>query len=228
VMLIDSRLTLTGTDFAVEYRGESYRFNSRLVGIINLENLLAAVTLGFSLDLDANIIAQGLAEITVLGRNQVFNLPNGAFAVVDYAHTPDALQRVLASLKPLTSGKLACVFGCGGDRDRTKRPLMGGIAEASADRVYLTSDNPRSEEPRSILTEILSGVKDPSRFNVIDDRRAAIKQALASVAAGDCVLIAGKGHEDYQIVGRVKQHFSDQEEILAWVAGQSTGSDRGA
>ncbi len=228
VMLIDSRLTLAGTDFAVEYRGETYRFNSRLVGIINLENLLAAVTLGFSLDLDASIIARGLAEITVLGRNQVFNLPNGAFAVVDYAHTPDALQRVLASLKPLTSGNLVCVFGCGGDRDRTKRPLMGGIAEASADRVYLTSDNPRSEEPRSILTEILSGVKHPTRFNVIADRREAINQALASVVSGDCLLIAGKGHEDYQIVGRVKQHFSDQEEILTWVTRQSKGSDHGA
>jgi UDP-N-acetylmuramoyl-L-alanyl-D-glutamate--2,6-diaminopimelate ligase len=226
-MLIDSRLTLTGTDFAVEYRGETYRFNSRLIGIINLENLLAAVTLGFSLSLDANLIAQGLAEITVLGRNQVFDLPNGAFAVVDYAHTPDALQRVLSSLKSLTPGKLFCVFGCGGDRDRTKRPIMGGIAEASADRVFLTSDNPRTEEPQAILKEILVGIKDLARIKVVPDRREAINLALDSVAAGDCLLIAGKGHEDYQILGRLKQHFSDQEEIRAWIAQHAKRSGHG-
>jgi UDP-N-acetylmuramoyl-L-alanyl-D-glutamate--2,6-diaminopimelate ligase len=219
VLLADSRLSLSGTEFEVSYRGTSHRFRSRLVGNINLENLLAAVTLGFSLDLDPGTIAAGIAEVTVTGRNQVFSLPNGAFAVVDYAHTPDALERVLASLRPMTEGRLACLFGCGGDRDRTKRPIMGGIAVRLADRVFLTSDNPRTEDPQAILAEILAGMGDRSRVEVVADRRRAIREALGSLAAGDCLLVAGKGHEDYQIVGAEKRHFSDQEEIASWAGG---------
>ncbi len=177
---------------------------------------MAVVTLGFSLNLKHEVIAKGIADVTVMGRNQVFDLPGGAFAVVDYAHSPDALQRVLASLKPLTPGQLICVFGCGGDRDRTKRPIMGGIAMDSADRVVLTSDNPRSEDPQAILSEILAGMPDRSKVTVMVERREAIAAALDSLASGDCLLIAGKGHEDYQIIGREKKHFSDQEEILSW------------
>jgi UDP-N-acetylmuramoyl-L-alanyl-D-glutamate--2,6-diaminopimelate ligase len=216
VMLIDSRLTLSGSDFAVDYRGETYRFNSKLIGNINLENLLAAVTLGFSLGLNSDIIAQGIADVVVTGRNQVFALPNGAYAIVDYAHTPDALQRVLASIKPMTPALLVCVFGCGGDRDRTKRPIMGQIAAESADRVILTSDNPRSEDPLAILGQIQAGIPNRTPTVVIADRREAIRTGLDSLKAGDCLLIAGKGHEDYQILGKVKKHFSDQEEILSW------------
>ena len=228
VMLVDSRLTLTGSDFAVAYRGETFRFHSRLIGTINLENLLAAVTLGFSLGLSSEVIARGIAEVSVTGRNQVFGLPNGAFAVVDYAHTPDALQRVLASLKPLTPGKLVCLFGCGGDRDRTKRPIMGSIAIEFSDQVFLTSDNPRTEEPQAILTEILTGIKDRSQVKITLDRREAITSALDSLSTGDCLLIAGKGHEDYQIIGRTKKHFSDQEEIQTWAAGKAERRTLGA
>lgn len=221
VVLTDSSLSLSGTAFAVAYQGGVHRFDSRLVGGINLENLLAVVTLGFSLGLDRDTIAQGIADVTVPGRNQVFGLPGGAFAVVDYAHTPDALERVLASLRPLTPGRLVCLFGCGGDRDRTKRPIMGAIAVRLADRVYLTSDNPRTEDPKAILAEIRAGMAEGgAKVAEVADRREAIRQALGSLGGGDCLLIAGKGHEDYQILGKVKQHFSDQEEIAAWMGGK--------
>jgi UDP-N-acetylmuramoyl-L-alanyl-D-glutamate--2,6-diaminopimelate ligase len=227
VMLTQSALTLSGTEFEVAFRGVPFKFRSKLVGTINLENLLAAVTLGFSLGFDAATIDKGIRDVTVTGRNQVFSLPNQAFAVVDYAHTPDALERVLLSLRPLTSGKLLCLFGCGGDRDRTKRPIMGGIAVERADMVFLTSDNPRTEDPLAILAEVAAGMKDKSKASIIPDRREAIRAALGSLDAGDCLLIAGKGHEDYQIIGKEKRHFSDQEEILAWTKGSATAPKGG-
>jgi UDP-N-acetylmuramoyl-L-alanyl-D-glutamate--2,6-diaminopimelate ligase len=167
-----------------------------------------------------------MAEVTVTGRNEVLPLPGGAFAVVDYAHTPDALERVLQSLRPLTPGRLVCLFGCGGDRDRTKRPLMGGIAERLADRVVLTSDNPRSEKPEAILEEIRGGMGHPEKSEVEADRRKAIRAALSALAPGDCLLVAGKGHEDYQILGSERRHFSDQEEIIAWAGERGAGEGR--
>src|SRR5690606_22192094 len=130
--------------------------------------------------------------------------------------TPDALERVLQSLRPLTPGRLHVVFGCGGDRDRGKRPLMGGIAGRLADRVILTSDNPRSEDPGAILEAIRAGMPAPQAARVIPDRREAVRGAVSDAGSGDCVLVAGKGHEDYQILGARRIHFSDQEEIAAW------------
>ncbi|HLP40095.1 MAG TPA: cyanophycin synthetase, partial [Fibrobacteria bacterium] len=127
---------------------------------------------------------------------------------------------VLDSLRPMTRGRLACLFGCGGDRDRTKRPIMGGIAVRLADRVFLTSDNPRTEDPLAILAEIRAGMGDAAKVEVIADRREAIRKALGSLGDGDCLLIAGKGHEDYQILGKEKKHFSDQEEIASWAGGR--------
>jgi len=224
--LIASKLTLSGTEFEVAFKGVPFRFQSRLIGTLNLENLLAAVALGFSLGLDPEIIAEGIKDVTVPGRAQVFGLPAGAFAVGGYAHTPDALERILLSLRPLTPGRLVCLFGCGGDRDRTKRPIMGGIAVAKADRAVLTSDNPRTEDPQAILAEVAAGMPDQSKASIIADRREAIRQALGSLGAGDCLLIAGKGHEDYQIIGKEKRHFSDQEEIQAWAAEHGKGGAR--
>jgi UDP-N-acetylmuramoyl-L-alanyl-D-glutamate--2,6-diaminopimelate ligase len=226
VVLTKSDLSLSGTNFEVAFRGVPFRFRSRLVGNINLENLLAAVTLGFSLGFSADVIDKGIRDVTVMGRNQVFGLPRNAFAVVDYAHTPDALERVLISLRPLTKGKLVCLFGCGGDRDRTKRPIMGGIAAERADRAFLTSDNPRTEKPEAILAEVMGGIDDKTKVTVVQDRREAIRQALDSLEAGDCLLIAGKGHEDYQIIGKEKKHFSDQEEILVWAESKAPGAAR--
>jgi UDP-N-acetylmuramoyl-L-alanyl-D-glutamate--2,6-diaminopimelate ligase len=144
--------------------------------------------------------------------------------LVDYAHTPDALEKVLGALEPLTSGRLITVFGCGGDRDRGKRPLMGEAAGRLSDVVVVTSDNPRTEEPQEILRQVESGVnrsglsklavselKSSPGYCVEADRRAAIRIAVDAAAAGDTVLIAGKGHEDYQILGATKIHFDDRE-----------------
>jgi UDP-N-acetylmuramoyl-L-alanyl-D-glutamate--2,6-diaminopimelate ligase len=218
-----STLTLSGTAFEVAFKGAPFRFESKLIGALNLENLLAAVAFGFSMGFDAQTIGKGIRDVTVPGRAQVFALPSGGFAVVDYAHTPDALERILISLRPLTPGKLVCLFGCGGDRDRTKRPIMGGIAVARADRAVLTSDNPRTEDPQAILAEVAAGMNDRSKAAIIADRREAIRAALASLGKDDCLLVAGKGHEDYQIIGKEKRHFSDREEILAWAAEQGKG-----
>jgi UDP-N-acetylmuramyl-tripeptide synthetase len=159
------------------------------------------------------------AELTsVPGRMQRVGHPHGPLAVVDYAHTPDALDKALAALQPLArerGGQLWCVFGCGGNRDTTKRPLMGGIAQRGADRVVVTSDNPRHETPESILEHIVAGLHASDAVSVVTDRREAIATALAQAGAGDVVLIAGKGHEDYQEIAGVKHPFSDVAEAEA-------------
>jgi UDP-N-acetylmuramoyl-L-alanyl-D-glutamate--2,6-diaminopimelate ligase len=134
---------------------------------------------------------------------------------VDYAHTEDALEKVLTALRPLTRGKLRVMFGCGGDRDRTKRPLMARVAERLADVVYVTSDNPRTEKPGDIIEQIVAGFLEPAGKSVVEpDRRAAIIKILGDARRGDVVLLAGKGHENYQIVGQVRHHFDDVEEAM--------------
>ena len=131
--------------------------------------------------------------------------------IVDYAHTPDSLENLLIAARPFIPGKTICVFGCGGDRDRTKRPLMGKIAAQLADVVVVTSDNPRTEDPQKILEDILTGIPDSVKPSVEIDRSVAIKAAIMDAQPGDGVLIAGKGHEDYQILGTEKIHFDDRE-----------------
>ncbi|WP_279325366.1 Mur ligase family protein, partial [Clostridium saudiense] len=132
--------------------------------------------------------------------------------VVDYAHTPDGLENILETMKEVVKGKLITVFGCGGDRDKTKRPLMGEIAEKYSDVTIVTSDNPRTEDPHSIIEDILAGIKDS--HTVIEDRKEAIEYACRIAGKDDIVVIAGKGHEDYQIIGTVKRHFSDKEVVI--------------
>jgi UDP-N-acetylmuramyl-tripeptide synthetase len=150
-------------------------------------------------------------------------LPTGGIAVIDYAHTPDALENVIRTSRALmeqtgVKGRLWVVFGCGGDRDRQKRPLMGSIASQLADRIILTNDNPRSEDPQMILHEIEAGMKPGSTYEVIDDRRKAIRTALSSASTSDIVVIAGKGHETYQIIGQETSHFDDREEVYHWIS----------
>jgi len=137
--------------------------------------------------------------------------------VVDYAHTPDALQRALTSLRAHTRGRLWCVFGCGGDRDRGKRPQMGRIAEALADEVIVTDDNPRHEPSTSIIADILEGMETPRAAHVIPDRAWAIATALAEAGPGDVVLVAGKGHETWQQIGDLRHPFSDVEQVCRWL-----------
>jgi UDP-N-acetylmuramoyl-L-alanyl-D-glutamate--2,6-diaminopimelate ligase len=145
------------------------------------------------------------------------HLGNGEIDVlVDYAHTPDALENVLRAARETAVGRVIAVFGCGGDRDRGKRPQMGKIASELADVLFVTSDNPRTEEPRSIIDQITAGIADSSRTIVEIDRAAAITEALGQASRGDVVVIAGKGHETYQIVGTEKRHFDDREAVRAF------------
>jgi UDP-N-acetylmuramoyl-L-alanyl-D-glutamate--2,6-diaminopimelate ligase len=190
---------------------------SRLVGEHNVMNLLGAAGVGVALGLAPSLMGPALAGVAAVpGRFERVEAGQPFLVVVDYAHTPDALERVLATGRKLVTppGRLAVVFGCGGDRDRGKRPQMGTIAARAADRVWVTSDNPRSEEPQAIIREIvtgLTGAGEPPHGCVVEpDRRAAIEAALAWAAPGDVVVIAGKGHETYQIVGSQVLPFDDR------------------
>ncbi|MCP9890359.1 UDP-N-acetylmuramoyl-L-alanyl-D-glutamate--2,6-diaminopimelate ligase [Cyanobium sp. Aljojuca 7D2] len=191
-------------------------FHSPLVGRFNLMNLLQAVGVLLQQQLPLELLLQGLASFRgVPGRMErvVVGDGDGSPAVlVDYAHTPDGLENALAACRPFTRGRLICVFGCGGDRDRSKRPQMGAIAARLADQVVVTSDNPRTEDPAQILADVVAGIPAGSPHDVEGDRATAIAVAIAGATAGDLVLIAGKGHEDYQILGTTKVHFDDREE----------------
>ncbi|WP_094559689.1 UDP-N-acetylmuramoyl-L-alanyl-D-glutamate--2,6-diaminopimelate ligase [Synechococcus sp. 8F6] len=191
-------------------------FHSPLVGRFNLMNLLQAVGVLLQQQLPLELLLQGLASFRgVPGRMErvVVGDGDGSPAVlVDYAHTPDGLDNALAACRPFTRGRLICVFGCGGDRDRSKRPQMGAIAARLADQVVVTSDNPRTEDPSQILADVVAGIPAGSPHDVEGDRATAIAAAIAGATAGDLVLIAGKGHEDYQILGTTKVHFDDREE----------------
>ena len=202
-------------------QGAPLPVRSRLIGDYNASNLLAVLGGLRALGVPAREAAEVVPLLTpVPGRMQQVRLGLGEGdpeVVVDYAHTPDALEKALMALRPLAAargGRLCCVFGCGGDRDATKRPLMGAIAQQLADDVVLTSDNPRSESPRAILAQIEAGLPQGARAKLIEDRREAILEAVRSAAPADVLLIAGKGHEDYQDIGGRKLPFSDIDEAL--------------
>jgi UDP-N-acetylmuramoyl-L-alanyl-D-glutamate--2,6-diaminopimelate ligase len=189
---------------------------SPLIGEHNVMNLLGAVAAGEALGLGGAAIGAALGRVgAVPGRFEQVRAGQPFLVVVDYAHTPDALERVLTTARKITPGRLAAVFGCGGDRDRGKRPIMGELAARLADRVWITSDNPRSERPAAIIDEILTGARrvtaDPSRCATLLERDEAIRAALCWARAGDTVVIAGKGHETYQIVGRDVLPFDDRD-----------------
>ena len=193
-------------------------FKSPLVGQFNLANLLAAVGACLQLGLELSAIVEALPGFTgVPGRmEQVQIKPDQDISViVDYAHTPDSLENMLKASRPFISGQMICVFGCGGDRDRTKRPKMGNIAATLADQVIVTSDNPRTESPEQILEDVVAGIPKSINPTVIGDRASAIRTAILQAKPGDGVLIAGKGHEDYQILGTEKIHFDDREQAQA-------------
>ncbi|MBW4664380.1 MAG: UDP-N-acetylmuramoyl-L-alanyl-D-glutamate--2,6-diaminopimelate ligase [Chroococcus sp. CMT-3BRIN-NPC107] len=190
-------------------------FESPLVGQYNLANLLAAVGTALHLGVDLQLIVQKLPDFSgVPGRMERVQIsPNQDIStIVDYAHTPDSLENLLIAARPFISGRMICVFGCGGDRDRTKRPKMGKIAAELADIAVVTSDNPRTENPEQILQDILAGIPSNIKPIVISDRATAINEAIMQAQPGDGVLIAGKGHEDYQILGTEKIHFDDREQ----------------
>ena len=216
---------IDGIRMDVETPRGALEIRSPLVGEHNVMNLLGAVSVGLALDMDRESVAQALASVSsVPGRFERVEAGQPFLVVVDYAHTPDALERVLATARRLVApgARLGAVFGCGGDRDRGKRPMMGGIAARLADRVWVTSDNPRSEAPEAIVAEIVLGIPSAGvgldRHATIADRKAAIRSALEWARAGDVVVIAGKGHETYQITGSEVLPFDDREVARAVLA----------
>jgi len=181
-------------------------------GNYNLSNAMAAIGVCLACGCTPGSIVRGLETMKpVRGRYERIDEGQDFTVIVDYAHTPDALERILTSVREITSGRLISVFGCGGDRDKGKRPEMGGISAGIADFTIVTSDNPRTEDPKSIIDDIVKGIPDKAEYRVIIDREQGIRTALESAHAGDTVVIAGKGHEDYQIIGKKKYHFDDAE-----------------
>ncbi len=205
--------SIDGLDLELSVKGRSVRVATPLVGLFNVSNILAAALFGHGAGMPADVIGAGLSSLEgVPGRLERVATDKGFYVFVDYAHTPDALEKTMETLNRVRQGRLIVVFGCGGDRDRTKRPLMGRIASGLADFTFVTSDNPRTEDPLSIIGEIKPGIAGCA-FKVIEDRRAAIAGAIAMAKDKDVVLVAGKGHEDYQIIGKSAYPFSDRQVI---------------
>ena len=207
-------------------------FESRLLGSFNLSNILAAAAAGVALDLPLQALKYGIENhTTVPGRMERVENQRGVTCLVDYAHTGDALENVLATLKKIAGARIITLFGCGGDRDNGKRPIMGRIAATMSDLAIVTSDNPRTENPAAILKQIRDGITPlglreylpdelgdgfaENGFTMVENRHEAIRLAIRLSRPGDIVLLAGKGHEDYQIIGTVKHHFDDREEAVA-------------
>jgi UDP-N-acetylmuramoyl-L-alanyl-D-glutamate--2,6-diaminopimelate ligase len=208
--------SLDGLQFDVATPRDTLHVRSKLIGKPNVYNILAAVATATALDVSSDAIEKGLYALdAVPGRFQTVSGPNDdVTVVVDYAHTDDALRNLLETARPLAHGRLITVFGCGGDRDRTKRPLMGAVAGRLSDVIVITSDNPRSEDPARIIEEIQRGITPDTRRErqsllTIVDRRQAIARAVEIARAGDVVLVAGKGHEKYQVIGDHTLAFDD-------------------
>jgi UDP-N-acetylmuramoyl-L-alanyl-D-glutamate--2,6-diaminopimelate ligase len=213
----DYKVGYDGTHFILHTPDGRAEVHMSLVGKHNIENALVASALACEVfGLSVHQVAAGLKDAAgAPGRLQPVRCGQPFAVLVDYAHTDDALEKVLTALKPLCKGKLRVLFGCGGDRDRTKRPRMARVAQKWADAVYITSDNPRTEDPASIIDQIRAGLTTNSGAVevVVDaDRRSAIERIIADAGPGDVVLLAGKGHENYQIIGTEKRHFDDAEE----------------
>jgi UDP-N-acetylmuramoyl-L-alanyl-D-glutamate--2,6-diaminopimelate ligase len=218
VRATDVEVTIHGTRCTLIYTDRAVPLHSSLTGRFNVVNILAAFATGVGLGLNEEDIARGIEGVrAVRGRFERIVSPAGWTAIVDYAHTPDALENCLKTihdvLPPKRTGKVITIFGCGGNRDAGKRPMMGRIAAAMSDMVIVTSDNPRKEDPEVIIKQILAGVEGPAVVKAEADRRKAILLGLEAAREGDVVLVAGKGHEDYQVLGEKKYHLDDREEV---------------
>lgn len=203
-----------GASFTCVIKGQEYPVKLKMNGMFSVYNVLAAITTALATGMDIEKSIKTLEELGgVAGRFEI--IINKPTVIVDYAHTPDGLENVLKAARDITPsvGKLICVFGCGGDRDATKRPKMGRIAEELADKIIVTSDNPRSENPQQIITDILAGLRSVNDVIVEPDRELAIQAAQKIAEANDVVLVAGKGHEDYQILANETIHFDDREKV---------------
>jgi len=237
----DTGCTVYATNSTINARGiktlistpeSSVEIESDLVGKHNIENIRSAAGVAFGLGISLDIIKKGIESLSVIpGRLERINNKTGISVYVDYAHTPDALKNVLLSLRPITKNRLICVFGCGGDRDKTKRPLMGEEVARLSDIAVITSDNPRTEDPMEITDQILTGIKrnttnryEPTEYRLLTDkkgyfvepdRKKAIHLGIKIAEAGDVILIAGKGHETYQLIGKDSFPFDDRQEAMS-------------
>jgi len=212
IHVLRSSTRITGTDLDLATPAGELSIRTRLAGQPNIYNIMAAAGAALELGIDPGHIRAGIESLTgVPGRLELVDAGQDFTVIVDFAHTPDALEKLLETVRALTPGRRITVFGCGGDRDRTKRPVMGEIAARLSDFVIATSDNPRTEDPGAILREIEPGLKrGPASYRLQPDRRAALRCALEAARTGDVVLVAGKGHENYQIVGTQVLPFEDR------------------
>lgn len=222
----DIRTSLDGSSFSIVSPSGSFGVKSRLVGMHNISNCLSAAAVALALGIDKSAIARGIESIKFIpGRLEPVDKGQSFKVFVDYAHTEDALNNVLSILKKGLKGKILTVFGCGGNRDRSKRPLMGISVCKSSDVAIITSDNPRFEEPLDIIRDIESGLRGSfSNYEIVPDRREAIRKAIFAARDGDIVLVAGKGHEDYQIIKDKVMHFDDREEAAAFISQKMEGT----
>lgn len=212
----DIELSAVGTCFALVFKGQRFEFRTEFTGEHNVYNVTAACGAALALDVDMEFIRDALsAKLEVPGRLERFTAPDRASVYVDYAHTDDALKNVLSILQKICRGKLIAVFGCGGDRDSSKRPRMGKVAAQYADKIILTNDNPRTEDPNDIIADILTGIPGTATVETITDRAAAIKAAIAGAASDDVILVAGKGHETYQEQNEIFSDFDDRAVVKA-------------
>lgn len=206
-------LSASGVGFEASYTGQRVKCSLAIPAMFSVYNALSVIGTGLALGMSLDQCADALSSAEgVKGRLEIVPTGRDYSVIIDYSHKPDALEKVLKTLKSVTKGRLICLFGCGGDRDRVKRPIMGRIAAENADFVIITSDNPRTEDPDSIIAEILPGLGTGDiPHKVITDREKAICWALDNAGSGDVILLAGKGHEDYQIVGHEKRHMDERE-----------------
>ncbi len=215
VMAREINISPAGVSFRAIWPGGDIQVDLQLTGLFNVYNALAAFSVGLEEGLEPEGIKEALEALEgVPGRFELVNKGQPFAVIVDYAHTPDGLENILSTARQFTSGRLITVFGCGGDRDRTKRPLMGKLGVELSDLAVITSDNPRTEDPGKIIEDILEGVDSAGSvdYTVIQDRGSAIGYAIKSAQAGDVVVIAGKGHETYQEINGERFHFDDREE----------------
>ncbi|HEY5534054.1 MAG TPA: UDP-N-acetylmuramoyl-L-alanyl-D-glutamate--2,6-diaminopimelate ligase [Ignavibacteria bacterium] len=213
----NEKISIDGLKFEVKFKNKKYIVESLLTGRFNIYNILAALSVSINLGIELENAIKAIKTFkAVNGRFNKINLPNGAFAVIDYSHTSDSLKNAIEAAieireKQKVKGKVITIFGCGGNKDRTKRPVMGNLATSLSDYSIITSDNPRFENPMEIISEILSGVKTKGNFEVEENRELAIKKGIEISSNSDIILICGKGHETYQEINGVKSHFDDKE-----------------
>ena len=204
----------------MSWQGQSYAIETPLLGRFNIYNVLTAIATLLSLGYKPGDLANACKQLMpVPGRMEAFHNQHSPLVVVDYAHTPDALDQVLRALRLHCKGKLWCVFGCGGDRDRGKRPQMGKVAADSADVVVVTDDNPRTEPSEQIIDDILAGIAEKDKVKVWPGRREAVIRAMQEAQQDDVVLLAGKGHEDYQVIGTQRVDYNERAVVSDWLQG---------